>query len=537
MAKKKIEARKADPITFGVVAELGAKDESEVSDKDLITRLVEAELQTYGSIGLEPCVEAMALIEEWSAGEQDCRDNLVHIWRACVARYQSTPPVEIQSDHLSCADSCETCEATQNDAEISGEACEAWDRLMSTRVTVTPGKIYVDGKRQRQSTPKDQWTGQAKPWEDWIEGDAGNKAVFKDRSREPWGLSRHTKSESKDGTGYVFGNCNQNRTANSVTSVCALVMDVDSGHVQFGEAVVRCQKYGCAFIAHTSYSNQKTLTELNFDSVHRHAKCGGAEPSLEQVKSYLLAKKGMAPNIADSAKIVEMKAETPDGWKIVVEHAPISKYRLIFPLAEGDVGIQGLAGSQRDAQAVVSGKVKGLAEKLGIPFDGSAVDISRFHNAPRHGHGAQFRTVIHRAPPIRFADVPFSGMDCPTQSPRKRRPDVLAMDGTQVSEMYDRYAKRWMLAEIAEHCGLETSATAGNATGKFHVRCPFAHGHTDTSDDGATCVWDADPDSDGAEEYARVKCQHESCGHRHAVDYIGAWIDNGELDAEVLQDP
>ncbi|MEM7058965.1 MAG: primase-helicase family protein [Pseudomonadota bacterium] len=520
------------PHLFEDVEALGG---SNISDEGLIAELVDAEISKFGLIGSEPCHEPAELIEAWAEGNSDLKNNDIELRRVEVARRDASPLVDVASEN---PDNPQTNSDTDrlNDAELSGQPCSAWDTLMSKEVTVTRGKFHKDRQMKRKNTPDDGWNGTTLTWNELIRGKAGDSSFFKASGKEAWGLSRHTKSMRKDGTAYVFGDCNRKRSASSVRSVCALVLDVDSGHVTFEEAVKRGQELDCAFIAYTSFNDQKAVTELKFDDVQRHAACVG-EPSLDQVKSYLAKKKNLAPQIVASAVIKEMKAQRPDGWMIIVEHHPISKYRLIFPLAEGDVRIQALATSQREAQVVFSGKIHGLAEMLSIPIDTSADDVSRMFFAPRHLPGAKFRTVIHRAPPISFERVPNAPKGSSRLRGKKRRPDVVTENGTDVSALYDRYAKRWMLADIAEHQGLETTASVNNATGQFHVRCPFADEHTDSSDDGATCLWDADPDADGAEEFARVKCHHNSCEHRHLVDYLGAWIDNGELDPEVLEAP
>jgi len=488
-----------------------------VSNDDLFAQMIARQREFYGPDIKEPCEEALELLEQWTA---DTSEDCVMIWRGHVAR---------QTPGAGPKDSCERW----NDAKLTGAPCEAWDALLTQTVQITAGRVFTDKERKRESTRDEKWGGNPFTWGAIIAGTPGKSAVFARERRDPWGLSRHIEDASKDGAGYVFGNCLTYRRAGAVTSVCALVIDADTGHVSFDDAVKIAQKLGYAFIGHTSHSHLTTETDLRRDDVVKHADCSG-DPSLEQVRAYASEKKKLAPHIVDSIIIKDARTPTADGEMIVIEHAPIEKYRLIFPLSEGDVKLADLANTQKEAQEIHAGKVRGLSDMLGIPTDPATLDVSRFFYAPRHKNGAEHRTVIHRAPPIKYADViAISDRKEKTGTAYKRRPEVITADGTNVTQLYDDYAKRWMLAEIAEHADLGTSVAADNGGGKFHVRCPFADGHTESADDGATFAMNAEDAQNG---YAVVKCLHGSCAHRHAVEYIAAWIDSGDLDPAMLID-
>lgn len=473
----------------------------------------------------EPSKPVRELIDQLS--EENFDVDLTPAWTAARNRFLGAKPQAVKSPP-------QTSERW-NDAALTGDDCPAWATLLDMPVHVTMGRQFTDTAKKRQSTKDDKWNGAEITWRGLIEGDAGQAAAFQSNRREAWGLSRHAVGQ-KDGSGFVLGNCNTQRRAASVTSVPALGIDADTGDFTFEEACDRARAHDVAFIGYTTHSHLSTTLRFKRDAVIDHAGCD-SDPTLDQVKAFAAEKKKLAPHIVDSIEIEDLCEETPDGWMIKVETAPIPKFRMIFPLAEGDVRLATLANKQKDAQAVVAAKIRGLSDMLGIPTDPATLDVSRFFFGPRHARGAKHCTVIHRAPPISFADIPAIENAKTSNGGHSRRPDVFTKDKLNVSELYRQYGKRYELARMSEDADLGTSATADNSSGKFHVVCPFADGHTDSSDDGATCAWDADPDGDGAAQFARISCRHGSCQHRRTDDFLSAWIDNGDLDPAWLEDP
>ncbi len=498
--------------------------------------LVEGQHERTGQVG-EPDDVTREILDLAQAEEEDGED-----WYALFA--DNATEFHAEAARLTPGIKGVNGDEWWNNAILTGDECPEWNDLMETVVHVSRGYQYTDPAKKKFNTRDDQWNGASTTWGDLIEGHPG-KAAFSRKDRIPaHGFSRHPEVDTKSGAGTNFANCNTYRRAKSVTSVAAAVIDADSGHFTFEEAVERAQATRRAFIAHTTHSHLSTETALVYDDVVRHAKTH-EEPTLDQIKDYVRTKKNVAPHIADSIEVEEMRAETPDGWMIRLRHDPIPKFRIIFPLAEGDVALRDLANTQADALKVFASKVRGVAQLVGIPTDPATTDASRLFYDPRHAKGKEHRTIIHRAPPISFADIPevdATGNETgdpfaagtKSDASTKRRPDVVTEDGTDVSALYDMYAKRWMLADICETAGLETSAQVSNSGGKFHVHCPFADGHTDPDDDGATFAMNAE---DSQTEFAVIKCMHGSCAGRHTVEYLAAWIDSGELDAADLEDP
>lgn len=202
-----------------------------------------------------------------------------------------------------------------------------------------------------------------------------------------------------------------------------------------------------------------------------------------------------------------------------------------------------LGTTLHERKAAWADAVQGVADMLGVEIDPSTKDINRGFFISQLPYGSAHKMYINQGRPLRFDEIPQplkSSSGGKRSGQKKRRPDVISEDGTNVSALYDRYGKRWMLADIADQAGLETSANVSNGGGKFHVRCPFADGHTESSDDGATFVMNAEDSHIG---FAVADCQHGTCksanqgGKRHLVEYLGAWIDAGLLDAELLEDP
>ncbi|MEL6828817.1 MAG: primase-helicase family protein [Pseudomonadota bacterium] len=472
----------------------------------------------------EPCPEALELLGVWTINDESC---LPH-WRAAVERAGGSNVVS-----LPVHPAFDPSATVWHDAELSGAPCEEWTALMNWRTALTFGR--VGSAKQRDDTRDDQWAGTEITWLNATEGKDEARDGFGRVKRQAWGLARHVEDGHKGGPVMIFGACQKYRRAASVVSLGAVALDCDTGHVSFKDAVTNARERGHAFIAYTSHSHRTTETVLKYDVVVKHAACDG-EPTLDQIKAFVADKKNLAPHIVQSMEVAGMREHGPDGLVIRVSHDPIQKFRLIFPLVE-NVMIADLANTQAEAFEIHKRKVFGLAAQLGLITDAAATDVSRAFFTARHQKEANYRVVVHRAPPLAYDDIPLANVDGPQSARKAKRERVVAErpdgDTVDVSALYERYAKRWMLAEIAEECDLATSANAQNAGGKFHIRCPFADGHMDSSDDTATVAINAEDSTTG---YSVIKCQHASCQGRHLTEYLGALITSGGLDPALLED-
>lgn len=70
--------------------------------------------------------------------------------------------------------------------------------------------------------------------------------------------------------------------------------------------------------------------------------------------------------------------------------------------------------------------------------------------------------------------------------------------------------------------------------GKQHVKCPFAHEHTDPKSDMATFISNACPPKHTAFD---IHCMHSHCAGRDRLDFIAAMLREGILSASVLKTP
>lgn len=474
-----------------------AVDEFSLGDhtpEEIVRHLRQTEKAVHGEWKEAPTREAEALLDVWQS-EEDGSDAFD--WKAEYKRQAAVPAL--------------------NDAELSGDDCPEWQALTNAEIHVTFGEV----RPGRKGTPDNKWNAAQTTWYDVIEGND---------SARPWGLSRHVESPKKDGSGYVFGACDTYRRASSVKAICALAFDVDSGHLTLDEALKIVRREDVAAILYSTHSHLVAELEL------KHAKVAELGPVTDESVRVFLTKQGkLAPHVIASATVTDACAETPDGWVVRVQTDPIPKFRIIFPIAEGDVRLTDLGATQPEAQDVFKRKVLGLADKLGIETDPATLDVSRFFFAARHRRGAEWRVAIHRAPPICFADVPLREADATPRKKKRQRVEAKTPDGdtVNVTGLYGRYARRWMMAEIAEECGLGTSVSADNGGGKFHIVCPFADGHTNSADDTATFAINAEDSETG---YAIIKCLHGSCQGRHMTEYLAAWIESGELDPVLLED-
>lgn len=499
------------------------------SDAELCDALVARQVDEGVALDA-PSNSVQKHLDQWQLdNDEDAADGITPIdwmeeWRAAVERHKSIveqvhPAFDPEVTHW-------------NDAELTGVPCDEWVALMSRETALTFGR--VGSARKRDDTRDDQWSATPMAWSTVIEGSAEKLGSFERVKQSAWGLSRHPEDQHKGGGVIVFGACVKHRRAASVVSLGAVALDCDTGHLSFDDAVERTRELGVAFFASTSFNHMTTESAVKYDAVVKHANCDG-EPSLDQIKAFVAEKKGLAPHIVASIAVLKMREHGPDGLVIRLSHDPIEKFRIGFPLAH-DVLISDQANTEAEAHELHRRKVLGLAEKIGIVTDVAATDVSRAFYTPRHRRGAQYRTVIHRAPPIAYADIPLATSKPKKPTKQKRERVVVSTTGgitVDVTNLYERYAQRWMLADIAEDAGLGTSANASNGAGKFHTRCAFSDGHTDCTDDTATVAWNAD---DTTNEFAVLKCLHASCHGRHLTEYLGAWIESGELDPALLED-
>lgn len=422
-----------------------------------------------------------------------------------------------------------------NDAEVIGAPCPEWGDILDTTIRVTPGVQFSKHPQKRKSTKEDKWNGVPMTWRELIEGSEGVDHFFAEQRRETWGLSRHKASKQKEGSGFVFANCQKHRRSNAVTSVSALVLDVDTGHFDFDAAVQKVEAFGRAAVLATSYNHMTDELWLGFDSVIDFAKCDG-HPSDEQIKAYLREKQGYADHIAESAEVIEMPVQTPEGWKIHLKVSPIPKLRVIFMLAEGDVELINLANKQSAAQKVVKDKIIGLSEALGIPTDPATVDVARFFYSARHKHDQEHRIAIFQGPPLSFDEIPTPTPDNqdakqPSSSGKTTKPSefnprpVHLSCGLNLIAWFRENGDAFKIVNFLDFVGWEfRSGTVSLETAE--VLCPNDDQHSNAGDPDDKACYVRNPM--GGEGF-KFSCRHAHCQNLPKLELLSLTEQQVEL--------
>ncbi len=429
-----------------------------------------------------------------------------------------------------------------NDATIRGKECPEMLKLIHKPFVVMTGQIF--GSDDRRNTKAGNWNRVELPLSKWLYGwKKGTELLNGTIAGQDFGLTRWKYTKRKGGDMVVLADAIKGaKTEGAIKTLYAIGLDVDN-QTELPFAVEAMETHNLFGLVYPTFRHMTTELELDHDAIVVKLSLD-ASPSLDDVKQYLREhhKDRYADSFIDAVEIFETSRQTDRKQITALKTPPQHKFRIFLFLSE-PVELASLGTTLRERKAAWADAVQGVADMLGVEIDPSTKDINRGFFVPQLPHGSDHQMYIVQGRPLHFDEIPQPSKNS-SKGKRgfksKRRPDIVTEDGTNISALYDEYGKRWLLAEIAEHSGLETTASASNGSGKFHVRCPFADGHTDSADDGATFAMNAE---DSHTEFAVVDCQHGSCksanqgGKRHLVDYLGAWIDEGVLDPAILEDP
>lgn len=420
-----------------------------------------------------------------------------------------------------------------NDALIIGKEHPDMEVLLQMPFVGMIGKVDPDDARK--NTADGSWTRTELSLAHWLEGwKKGHQHKNSTIASRDFGLTRWKYATKKGGDILMFADAaNGSRKDGAVRAFQVIGLDVDSGTTIQSALDALEQQNVCALV-YPSYRHLTTELELDHDAIVDKLRLSDS-PSLEDVQTYLrnYHKDRYSDDFIDAVGIVEACRETTKKQLTTLKTPPQHKFRIFLFLWE-TVEVKSLGVTLAERKAAWAAKVLGAADMLGIEIDKSSCDVNRGVFLPQLPVGSDHPMYLVQGRPLRIDEIPVSETGKASGQKSKRRPDVVTDDGVDVSALYDRYGKRWMLADICEHSDITSTASVNNGGGKWHVPCPFADGHTDSTDKGSTCVWNAEDAQNG---FAVVKCQHASCAERRAVDFVGAWIVSGELDTTILEDP
>ena len=378
--------------------------------------------------------------------------------------------------------------ANWNSGELFGEDAPEWRALLARPAALTAATKAA----QKTFKPAASMT-----WQQWIEGGEG------------WGLSRHLESKRKDGAALIFGQLvGSERKRKAVSSVAALCLDVDSGD-DLDATRERIEEMGVAAIIYSSFSDGARASSVDRDAVLRKLDLD-RDPTDEELRTYLRQLGGKTESHIASAEITKLREETSDGVRIVYRHAPIDKFRIVFPLG-APLKITSLASTHVGALDRFGRLLMGLAQLVGVMADRACTDPSRLFYTPRHPPGADPYIAIIRSRPITIEEIPEAGE---TRAQRNTGP-IEAPSGMNLKQWAAQgYAARFQIAELIEGECPERVRNSPSS-GKIELECPFEAEHS--TEGGTACFAEDAIERENGFEW---RCLHNACTGRDRLDFL-----------------
>lgn len=318
------------------------------------------------------------------------------------------------------------------------------------------------------------------------------------------------------------------RQAKAVRQLDFIMLDLDTG-VTMNEMRDKLMSEGLFAIMWTTHSHGATFSDVNKDAVIRHYKLDGADPTEDQVISFLRDVKLYREDVLATAELDPETVHTAKGIQLRVHHKAMSKFRILCPLKEPFV-IGERGSSQKDAITEWKERYLGFSAHLGAFADTTCVDPSRLMYMPRHKEGAEHETVVIAG---EFLDInTVDRVDA--RSKKKARPastgnpfidNAGGGDTAQtkttfrtagLSQFLAKFSHMFLAADFMEHYdpdGFVEERT--NGEGHTHA-CPFQDQHTapESGEDMGFFVVNG-PDNDHSDGFT-MYCSH-TCPDDRAV--------------------
>ena len=360
-------------------------------------------------------------------------------------------------------------------------------------------------------------------------------------------MTRHEEG-AKDGKAFCQGEAIEGqRTKNAMKNLCLLGGDIDTG-LPLEEVHNILISAGLTSILYTTHSHQTTRTAVSYDALVKWMKKAGRgedEPTIDDVRAFLVDVRNLDHRVADTLSTFLVE-QTKDGKQAIVEHAPMSKCRVVFPLAKPfDFAKEGKLHS--DAIRKWAGKIRGVFKVLGISIDESCTDPSRLFYLPRHAKGRPYDVRVYAGDLLDLdhveevdkgsttagnafltAGVKDSGKDDGAGKDPRR---FIAPDGTDVLKFaMERGDGFDICAFFDTHAADRIRRREGE---KFTVECPFDGNHSNAGDvdDPGCFIVTAQPDQ--AQGFV-FRCRHNACADHGSTDMLAEavrldWFPGAEL--------
>ncbi len=360
---------------------------------------------------------------------------------------------------------------------------------------------------------------------------------------------RHTVAADKDGPAVVLGSMKPGRRLNeAVEEMWFAGLDFDSGIP--GDTLAQAiADTGLMAVMASTHSHLKTTTVESMSSIQNWLTENGREGEeiTQAVVQARMAEKGLEPSIVATMEFeIVGSGEDQD---VVITHAPIQKWRVIFPLAAPFV-IADHATADEEGHEVWRRVPRALAKRLGgLPFDHACVDANRLWYLPAHREGADHRIDLFGGDLLDVGSILTETTYDLLGDDRVSAPKSAGRERTQdpdkvIAGPFDR---RWAArrANGLDIVGLLKATVKndrsdkklrGQRGEKLTIRCPFNADHSnsrDKNDAGCFAVSAGDGKGDGF----NIHCSHGSCKSkgRDRLDYLNKMVEDGWFTAEDVE--
>jgi hypothetical protein len=414
-----------------------------------------------------------------------------------------------------------TSVARLNDAMLIGESTPEYEAMLDRPITI------LRGKHSKLTT----WPVKHVTMRKMINGISGK------------GFSLHRTTAQKGG--WCFVNAEFTGTARKLDAVSKLHgigLDYDSGTSR--KAVeARIEELGIAAILYTSYTDQKTVSNVLRSTFLKKMTHVEGEPTNDDLREYLRdhASSVYTEDHLISVDIMDANHATDDGFAIQYRHDPLDKFRIILPFSES-VGAEDIHRQLQTRKEIWANKVLGAGYLLlgGHP-DLACKDLNRVFYLPEHPEGANPAIKIFQGKPLAYEDVPVKEISEYEARYKKKHAsgnvDGLTMpDGTPWTVWAAQCGDRLQLADLIEN--QFPDMVRNNKGGLLEIVCPNEDFHSTPGGTGTHIS-----NADGAGGGFGFGCKH-SCSDDRLVllndlvtanpDFDQSWLWENEEDGGYL---